>query len=60
MEDFLPRESGRYLKTVLGNLNVSILDKDTKYNYKEQYEQFKLTVNIVGKKKVMIFSVNYR
>jgi hypothetical protein len=26
MEQLLPRESGRYLKTILGNVNVSILD----------------------------------
>ena len=49
MEDCLPQESGRYLKVILGSLNVSILDKDAKSNYKEQYEQFKLTINIIGK-----------
>ena len=49
MEDYLPQESGRYLKVILGSLNVSILDKDAKSNYKEQYEQFKLTINIIGK-----------
>jgi hypothetical protein len=27
---------------------VSILDKDAKYNYKDQYEQFKLIVNAIG------------
>jgi len=48
MEDYLPQESGRYLKVILGNLNVSIIDKDAKSNYKEQYEQFKLTVNIIA------------
>ena len=48
MEDHLPRESGRYLKVILGSLNVSILDKDAKCHYKEQYEQFKLTINIIG------------
>ena len=48
MQDYLPQESGRYLKVILGSLNVSILDKDAKSNYKEQYEQFKLTVNIIG------------
>ena len=48
MEDYLPQESGRYLKVILGSLNVSILDKDAKSNYKEQYEQFKLTINIIG------------
>lgn len=44
----LPAESGRYLKTVLGNVNVSILEKHEKFLYKDQYEQFKLIVNIIG------------
>lgn len=48
MEGYLPRESGPYLKLILGNLNVSILDKEGKYQYKDQYEQFKLTIMVVG------------
>jgi len=48
MEQLLPMESGRYLKTILGNVNVSILDTKGRYDYKEQYEQFKLIVNIIG------------
>ena len=64
MEDYLPQESGRYLKVILGSLNVSILDKDAKSNYKEQYEQFKLTINIIGKifynsLQLLSFSENY-
>ena len=55
MQDYLPQESGRYLKVILGGLNVSILDKDEKCKYKEQYEQFKLTINIIG----MIISRRY-
>ena len=50
MEDYLPRNSGRYLKIILGNVNVSILDKDAKYQYKEEYEQFKLSIMLIGKK----------
>ena len=49
MEDYLPRESGRYLKVILGNINVSILDKEAKYQYKEQYERFKLILMLAGK-----------
>ena len=49
MEDYLPRPSGRYLKTILGSVNMSILDKEAKYQYKEQYEQFKLIVMLIGK-----------
>lgn len=49
MEDSLPRESGRYLKIILGTyVNVSILDKERRFNYKDQYEQFKLIVNVIA------------
>ena len=49
MEQVLPRESGMYLKIILGTVNVSILDKKARYDYKDQYEQFKLIVNLIGK-----------
>ena len=45
MQEVLPRQSGG----ILGN--VDILDKNEKYQYKEQYdqyEQFKLIVNLIG------------
>nr|ACO15195.1 Transmembrane protein 120 homolog [Caligus clemensi] len=48
MEDNLPKESGLYLKIILGNVNVSILDTQAKFNYKDQYEQFKLIVVFIG------------
>jgi len=48
MKSTLPQPSGRYLAVVLGNVNVSILDKTDKFKYKDQYEQFKLIVNIIG------------
>ena len=48
MEQLLPAESGTYLKIILGNVNVSILDKKARYDYKDQYEQFKLIVNLIG------------
>jgi len=44
----LPKESGKYLKVILGNINVSILDKAAKYDYKDEYERFKLIVNLVA------------
>jgi|ERR1712126_182784 len=47
-EHLLPRESGRYLKIILGSVNVSILDTKGRYDYKEQYERFKLIVNMIG------------
>ena len=48
MQEVLPRQSGRYLRGILGNVDCSILDKNEKYQYKEQYEQFKLIVNLIG------------
>ena len=49
MQEVLPRKSGRYLRGIIGNVDCSILDKNEKYQYKEQYEQFKLIVNLIGK-----------
>ena len=48
MEDYLSRPSGRHLKTILWSVNKSIPDKEAKCQYKEQYEQFKLIVNLLG------------
>lgn len=48
MQEILPRKSGRYLRAILGNVDCNILDRNEKYQYKEQYEQFKLIVNLLG------------
>ena len=48
MQTELPTKSGRYLRGIIGNVDCSILDKNEKYQYKEQYEQFKLIVNLIG------------
>jgi hypothetical protein len=48
MEEVLPRQSGTYLKIILGSINVSILDNKARYDYKDQYEQFKLIVTMIG------------
>jgi len=48
IEDYLPRPSGAYLRVLLGPINLSILDKEAKYQYKEQYEQFKLIIMLIG------------
>lgn len=47
LEEVLPHENGIYLKVILGSVNVSLLSKQDKYNYKEDYERFKLYVTIV-------------
>ena len=51
MQEVLPRKNGRYLRGILGNVDCNILDKNEKYQYKEQYEQFKLIVMLIGKTK---------
>ena len=56
MQEVLPRKSGRYLRGIIGNVDCSILDKNEKYQYKEQYEQFKLIVNLIGG---ILASTNY-
>jgi len=48
MEEALPKKNGLYLRIILGNVNVSILNKDDKFKYKDEYEKFKLTVNGIG------------
>ncbi|XP_064081504.1 transmembrane protein 120 homolog isoform X1 [Macrobrachium nipponense] len=48
MENNIPKQSGLYLKIILGNINVSILNKDDKYRYKDEYEKFKLVINLVA------------
>uniref|UniRef100_A0A8D9B3M7 Transmembrane protein 120 homolog n=1 Tax=Cacopsylla melanoneura TaxID=428564 RepID=A0A8D9B3M7_9HEMI len=48
IEQTLPKENGRYLKIILGNVNVSILNKNDKFRYKDEYEKFKLVLSIIG------------
>ncbi|KAF2360236.1 TMPIT-like [Trinorchestia longiramus] len=48
MENILPKPSGRYLKIILGGINVSILDKNEKFRYKDEYEKFKLVMSLLA------------
>jgi len=48
MENILPKQSGNYLKIILGNINVSILDKNEKHRYKDEYEKFKLVMSLIA------------
>ncbi|KAK7088212.1 ion channel TACAN-like [Littorina saxatilis] len=45
MEESLPHKNGIYLSIILGQVNVSLLDKGDKFKYKQEYEKFKLTVS---------------
>lgn len=48
MERELPAESNTYLSIILGsNLNISLLNPDDRYRYKQEYESFKLTVTYI-------------
>ncbi|CAH1154156.1 unnamed protein product [Phaedon cochleariae] len=48
IEKSLPRKGEPYLKLVLGRLDVSFLNKDDKFKYKDEYEKFKLVNNIAA------------
>uniref|UniRef100_A0A4W3GKL3 Transmembrane protein 120Ab n=2 Tax=Callorhinchus milii TaxID=7868 RepID=A0A4W3GKL3_CALMI len=47
MEAFLPKKNGLYLNLVLGNVNVTLLSKQAKFAYKDEYEKFKLYLTII-------------
>ncbi|XP_010869607.1 transmembrane protein 120A [Esox lucius] len=62
MESFLPKENGLYLNLVLGNVNVTLLSKQSKFAYKDEYEKFKLclTVLLLLYTFMCYFFVNFR
>lgn len=47
MEAYLPKKNGLYLNLVLGNINVTLLSKQSKFAYKDEYEKFKLCLTII-------------
>ncbi|XP_028275325.1 transmembrane protein 120A-like isoform X2 [Parambassis ranga] len=62
MEAFLPKKNGLYLNLVLGNVNVTLLSKQSKFAYKDEYEKFKLylTVLLLLFSFICYFFVSYR
>ncbi|XP_014212268.1 transmembrane protein 120 homolog isoform X2 [Copidosoma floridanum] len=48
MEQTLPKPNGTYLSIILGSVNVSILNKNDKFKYKDEYEKFKLVLSVIG------------
>ncbi|XP_030008532.1 transmembrane protein 120A-like [Sphaeramia orbicularis] len=62
MEAFLPKKNGLYLSLVLGNVNVTLLSKQSKFAYKDEYEKFKLylTVLLLLFSFICYFFVSYR
>uniref|UniRef100_A0ABM5F2K3 Transmembrane protein 120B isoform X2 n=1 Tax=Pogona vitticeps TaxID=103695 RepID=A0ABM5F2K3_9SAUR len=47
MEAYLPKKNGLYLNLVLGNVNVTLLNNQAKFAYKDEYEKFKLYLTII-------------
>lgn len=47
MEAFLPKKNGLYLSLVLGNVNVTLFSKQSKFAYKDEYEKFKLCLTVL-------------
>ncbi|XP_034746284.1 transmembrane protein 120A-like isoform X3 [Etheostoma cragini] len=47
MEAFLPKKNGLYLNLVLGNVNITLLNKQSKFAYKDEYEKFKLVLTVI-------------
>lgn len=61
MEHCLPKPNGTYLKIILGNVNVSILNKNDKFKYKDEYEKFKVYLSVIGfALSVINLSTNFR
>lgn len=48
ISDTFPRPNGIYLKIILGSICVSILNKEEKWKYKEEYEKFKYVVTTIS------------
>ncbi|XP_060561303.1 ion channel TACAN-like [Ruditapes philippinarum] len=59
-EDHLPHKNGIYLNIILGQVNISLLNKEDKYLYKQDYERFKLTLSYIqlGLSMILVFA-NY-
>ncbi|XP_046966099.1 transmembrane protein 120 homolog isoform X2 [Vanessa cardui] len=48
IEATLPKQNSLYLRIILGNVNVSILNKNDKFKYKDEYEKFKLILSAIA------------
>uniref|UniRef100_A0A8C4E6I5 Transmembrane protein 120A n=1 Tax=Dicentrarchus labrax TaxID=13489 RepID=A0A8C4E6I5_DICLA len=53
MESYIPKKNGLYLSLVLGNVNVTLLSKQSKFAYKDEYEKFKLCLTVL----LLLFSI---
>lgn len=48
IERGLPKKTELYLRLALGNINVSFLDSEERFRYKDEYEKFKLVIHVVA------------
>ncbi|XP_030764254.1 transmembrane protein 120 homolog [Sitophilus oryzae] len=48
IEETLPKSGSRYLRVILGNVDVSFLSQDAKFKYKDDYEKFKLICHVIA------------
>lgn len=61
MEEVLPRQNDLYLSIILDGINVSFIDQEQRFRFKEAYEKFKLSVSaIIFFVAVLDFMVHYR
>lgn len=61
IEQGLPQKNSLYLNIILGDVNVSILNRSDKVRYKDDYEKFKLILNMIGLSLSFLnIVVNYR
>ena len=45
MQESLPRKNDLYLRIILDGINVSFINQEQRFKFKEQYEKFKLVVS---------------
>lgn len=45
IQESLPRKNDLYLRIILDGINVSFINQEQRFKFKEQYEKFKLVVS---------------
>lgn len=45
IQECLPRKNDLYLRIILDGINVSFINQEQRFKFKEQYEKFKLVVS---------------
>ncbi|KAF7277052.1 hypothetical protein GWI33_009495 [Rhynchophorus ferrugineus] len=58
MEETLPKSGSKYLRVILGNIDVSFLSQEAKFKYKDDFEKFKLICHVIGL--VLLFLIVFK